>query len=200
MTLLQAILTILASLPVPKVDAHEANRIERLNIISAAIASSAERATCSGEYIGIECKAIASEPTQVAAELIVMADRESNLASNVMDDQCGIHQCDPVQYTVAGKMVIRHRARSLWQLHRKPIWSDAKWESLSGASAFAVTAAAWEATKLMAGGHGVCKTTEGAFARYAGDPSCHRKSSAGRAAATVKVKAMLWALTHEGNK
>jgi len=92
-----AILAILSALPVPKVDANEVNRIERLETIATAIATATNHATCRGEFAAKECKPIASEPEQVAAELIAIANAESALRSNVGADECGPHQCDPIK-------------------------------------------------------------------------------------------------------
>ena len=200
MNLESAILVVLSSLPVPKVDAQEVNRIERLEVITNAIATAADRATCRGEFAVTTCKPIANEPEQVAAELIAIANAESALRSNVGADECGVHQCDPVK--IHG--VISHRARSYWQLHRPKVWSDARWESIRGSSQEATTEAAWTAAKILAGGHGVCHTTEGAVTFYGVGGMCHSyafdKAAASRAAAIGRVRGKLWALTHEASK
>ena len=196
MNLESAILAILSALPVPKVDANEVNRIERLETIATAIATATNHATCRGEFAAKECKPIASEPEQVAAELIAIANAESALRSNVGADECGPHQCDPIK--IHG--VVSHRARSYWQLHRPKTWDDARWESIRGASLEATTEAAWTAAKILAGGHGVCHTTEGAVTFYGVGGMCHSyafdKAVTARAAAIVRVRGKLWELTH----
>src|SRR5512135_1374787 len=94
MTLVESVAIILASLPVPKVDATEIDRNQRLTSIAIAIDKSAERATCTGWYAIDRCKPIAADPLQVAAELIELANAETNLRSNVHRGECLPHQCD----------------------------------------------------------------------------------------------------------
>jgi len=164
MSFLIGIAIILSQLPVPVIDRHEPDRERRLQSIAIAIERASERATCTGAFALETCRPIASSATRVAAELIVLAAAETDLRRNVHADECGPHECDASRYRVRGVIHIEHKARSLWQLHRAPSWSLEKWESLAGLSQEATNAAAWEAAKFMAGGHGACKTTAGAFA------------------------------------
>ena len=197
MNLLVSIGIVLSLLPVPKVDQSEQDRDKRLYSIAIGIDRAAERATCTGAYAGETCRPIASDPSLVAAELIVLANEETALRRNVHADACLAHQCDPTKQRVRGVVYIMHRARSLWQLHKAPIWSDAKWAALAGMSQEATDNSAWEATKLMAGGHGACKTTAGAFAYYAGNRWCLHKSAEGRAARVVAVRGRLLRLIQQ---
>lgn len=191
MNLVASIAIVLTQLPVPKVDQAEPDRDRRLYSIAVAIDRAAERATCTGDYAVEPCKPIASDAGQVAAELIVLANEETALRRNVHADHCLDHQCDPTRSRIKGVVYITHRARSLWQLHRAPIWTAEKWDGLAGLSQEATDNSAWEATKLMAGGHGACKTTAGAFAYYAGNRYCLHKSAEGRAARVVVMRGRL---------
>jgi hypothetical protein len=195
-----AILAILSALPVPKIDAQEVNRIERLQVITNAIASAANRATCREEFAVNKCKPIAAEREQVAAELIELIDAETNLRKNVHENRCLEHQCDPVRFRSKGVTLIRHLAHSLPQIHCAPSWSKERCAAIDGATLEATTAVMWEATKMLQGGHGVCKSTAGAFAYYAGSRTCAHKSAVRRAVATAKIRGKLWALTHEASK
>jgi len=190
-----AIVAVLKSYPVAQIDLHEENRDEHINIMGQAIHYAGDRAAC----IGIEgpCKRIA-EPLQVVAELIVQAERESALASNVWSDECKPWECDPSKYRANGVVVIVHKARSPWQLHQNG-WSAERWEVIRGPSLFATSQAAWESAKMFAGGHGRCKSTAGAFAALADGHSCTSKQSEDRAAEVERVKVRLMQIVRETN-
>lgn len=195
MTLVQAIAIILSQLPVPAVDRDEVGRNERLMSIAVSIDRAAARATCTGDLRLVEsCKPIASNREQVAAELIELADAETNLRSNVHRGECGPHQCDASRYRVAGRIVVIHRARSLWQLHRAPTWSDEKWDGLQGATQDATDSAAWEAAKFMAGYRTMCGGTIGSFAGFATGKHCEHKQAQHRAGRAESFRRRLVAL------
>lgn len=177
-----AVLSLMQTFAVPAIDANEVNRTERLTTIATAVWTAAERATCTGQWRIDTCKPIASDPFQVAAEVAGLANLETALRSNVHADRCGIHQCDAIRLPVKGGTVVIHRARSLWQLHRAPEWSATKWDSFSGDSLEATTAAAWQATMMLQGYRGTCHNgTIGAMAGYATGGRCHYRDAARRA-------------------
>lgn len=198
MTLVESIAIVLGALPVPKIDADEVDRESRLQTIAVSIARASNRATCSDDWARGDCKPIAGELTQVAAELIELANAETALRANVHRDECGPHQCDALRYRVfhTNTWVIDHRARSLWQLHKPPTWSSEHWAAISGDSQRATNQSAWDAAKLLAGGRGVCGSTAGAFAAYATGGRCQHPQSARRAVATEHIRAKLVQLRH----
>lgn len=177
-----AVLSLLQTFAVPAIDANESNRTERLTTIATAVWTASERATCTGQWSIDTCKPIAGDPFQVAAEVAGLANFETNLRSNVHTDRCLERQCDAIRLRVKGGTVVIHRARSLWQLHRAPEWSSTKWDSFSGDSLEATTAAAWQATVMLQGYRGTCHNgTIGAMAGYATGGRCHYRDAARRA-------------------
>lgn len=187
-----AILLLLKSFAVPPIDAHEVNRESRLGTIAVAVWDAARHATCKGPFAVPECKPIARDEFQVAAELIGKGKFESDYRSNVGADRCGPHQCDAVRFRVKGQVVIMHRARSYWQMQKPPTWTAERWESIRGDSLQATTNAAWEAAKLLAGYRGMCGgTTEGAMAGFATGRSCKHKDAARRARMVERYRWML---------
>ena len=187
MNLISAIGVVLSLLPVPAIDRAEPNRAQRLESIAIAISRASERATCMGEAASDTCKPIAADASQVAAELIVIANEETALRSNVHSGHCLDFQCDPTKH----HGVVTHRARSLWQLHRPKVWSDSQWESILGSGQEATDAAAWTAAKILAGGHGVCHTTEGAVTFYAVGGNCHSYAFDAQATRRAKLIAQM---------
>ena len=190
MNLPLSIAVILSQFAVPAVDRDEVNRNDRLTSIAIAVNRAAERATCTGDYTYDWCKPIAHDANQVAAELTELAQAETDLRSNVHRDECGQHQCDAVRIRVKGTVLVMHRARSLWQLHRPPAWTAERWAAISGSTQQATDAAAWEAAKLLAGYRGMCRgTTADAFAGYgAGRCVKENESSRKRARATERIR------------
>ena len=197
MNLVEAISIILTSLPVPKVDQDEPERIRRLQSIAISIARASNRATCREEFKAEDCKPIAGDVNELAAQLIVLANSESNLKRNVHADECGPHECDAVRYRLKGVVHIIHRARSLWQLHKAPSWTDAHWQAISGTSQAATNLAAWDAAKLLAGGRGTCGSTAGSFASYATGGQCKHHEAQRRADKVVYFKARLQTLQRQ---
>lgn len=197
MNLASAIAIVLASLPVPAVDREEEGRNERLQSVAIAINRATEHATCGGEFAEREsCKPIAGDPLQVAAELIVLADAETALRSNVHRGDCGPHQCDAKRYRLKGVVHIEHQARGLWQLHRAPTWTQQQWDGLAGTSQTATSNGAWTAAKLLAGYRGKCGGTRGAFAGYGNGGGCSHKDAEARAKRTDIVRIRLMFLQH----
>jgi len=158
-------------LPAHRLDNEEPGaRQGRMQIIATAIADVSLRATCSEQYADEDCKTIwPRSPAELSALLVEQAYSESRLAKNVHEGQCHAWECDPVKSTHTGKL--RHRARSLWQIHRSgPVESE--WEQMLGADLAATTAGAWAASKLLSRGYRACGTVTGAISRYAGLDSC----------------------------
>jgi hypothetical protein len=197
MNLLEAIAVILTSLPVPKVDQDEPNRIQRLQSIAISIARASNKATCREEFKTEDCKPISGDVNELAAQLIVLANSESHLMRNVHADECGPHQCDAVRYRIKGVTHIVHRARSLWQLHRAPNWTDAHWEAIRGTTQEATNLAAWDVAKLLSGGRGLCGNTAGSFAAYATGGQCSHKSAQRRADKVTYFKARIQTLQRQ---
>ena len=197
MNLLEAIAVILTSLPVPKVDQDEPNRIQRLQSIAISIACASNKATCREEFKTDDCKPIAGDANELAAQLIVLANSESNLMRNVHADECGPHQCDAVRFRLKGVAHVVHRARSLWQLHKAPSWTDAHWEAIRGTTQEATNLAAWDAAKLLVGGRGLCGNTAGSFASYATGGQCSHKSAQRRADKVTYFKARIQTLQRQ---
>ena len=192
MNLESAILAVLLDEPMAAVDIDEPYREDRIGIMATSINYAGNRAAC----VGVEGKCLKiGEPIDMSAKLIVQAKRESALASNVHRGECRRFECDPVKY----HGVTIFRARSPWQLHRNGM-SDEKWASIQGATLVATSAAAWETAKMFAGGTAMCHSTAGAFGLLATGHECTSKQSTSRAAEVERVKARLWALTHEVSK
>lgn len=188
MNLPLAIAVILSQFAIPPADRDEPNRNDRLTVIATSIARASWRATCTGEFATAECKPIASDANMVAAELTELANSETALRSNVHRGDCGPHQCDATRLRTKDGVLVIHRARSLWQLHKAPTWSLAKWASLLGDTQQATDAAAWEATKLLAGYRGTCGGTDGAFAGYATGAKCTYRAAKSRAKRAENIR------------
>jgi hypothetical protein len=157
------------------------------------IAMAAERATCKGQFASGECRPIAADPYRVAAEVYTQGLFESSYWWHVHAGQCLPRECDPSwRRVLGGGVTIVHNARTPWQFHRAPSWSDEYWDSLEGDSSEATTAAAWQAAKLLAGYRARCGgSPEGAFAGFATGGRCFHVQAHRRALAAQVVETKL---------
>ena len=200
--LLAALAVVNSQWAIPNVDAQEVDRDQRIYSISIAEQRAADHATCSGQWASVEkCKPIIGDRNLAAAFVSVLPVVESNLRRNVGAGECKLWECDPVQWRIKGVVHVRHQARSYWQLHRVPVWTDERWDGIEGLSQEATDNAAWEAMKLLAGGYAVCRTVEGAFTYYATSKSCRsavfEKKAKHRAALVESVRNRLAKLQWE---
>lgn len=159
-------------LPAHQLDKEEpAARQTRMQIIADAIADASQRATCSEAYSSEECVPIwPLSSIELSALLVTEAYSESRFARNVHEGKCRAWECDPVRSAYTGQ--VRHRARSIWQIHRSsPV--EAEWDQMLGADQSSTTAAAWAAAKLLTRGYRACGSIAGAISRYAGVDDCH---------------------------
>jgi hypothetical protein len=118
--------------------------------------------------------------------LVTQAYEETKLAKNVHEGQCRAYECDPTRVGRTGK--VRHRARSLWQLHHVgPI--EEEWEHMVGTDFESTRAAAWAATKLLARGYRVCGSFSGAISRYAGVGTCNWSKAKRRGELVLQLRA-----------
>lgn len=167
-------------LPASRLDKEEPGvRQIRMHIIADAIAAASERATCSESYASSDCVPVWPLSTlELSALLVTQAYSESRLAKNVHEGKCRSWECDPIRSAYTGQ--VRHRARSLWQIHRSsPVESE--WDQMLGADLASTTAAAWAAAKLLSRGYRSCGNTAGAIARYAGIDGCQWSEAEKRA-------------------
>jgi hypothetical protein len=182
---------VLLGLPAHHLDHEEPGaRQDRLRIIAEAISNVSLRATCAEQYASNDCKPLWPLPTvDLAALLVTQAYSESRLAKNVHEGNCRAYECDPIRSALTGE--VRHRARSLWQIHRiEPIESE--WEYMQGSDLQSTTAAAWAATKLLSRGYRACNSIAGAITRYAGVGGCEWSEAPKRARmfATLRQRAV----------
>jgi len=191
MTLTEALLVLLQKAAVPKSDSNEVDRDVRLQKVAFAIGRASELATCTNEYSAVGCRKIASDENLVAAELYWLAQAETAVRSNVHRDECTRYQCDAVRVRTAEGFKTIHLARGLWQPHKPPRWSSARWESIRGDSLEATSNAAWEAAKMLEGYRGMCGGTRGAFAGYATGKRCSHPQAESRARMTEAIRLQL---------
>lgn len=176
----ETILALMLGLPAYQLDREEPReRRERLDVIAQAIADASRRATCTDQYASDSCqRRWPRESLDLAVLLVTQAYSESRLARNIHEGKCRSYECDPVRSASTGR--VRHRARSLWQIHRiEPI--ETEWESMQGTDLVSTTAAAWAAAKLLSRGYRACRSIAGAVTRYAGIDGCMWSEAQGRA-------------------
>lgn len=171
MPLRETLFVILLGLPAHRTDNEEPGaRQERIHIIADAIVDASQRATCADAYASSDCVPVWPLSTiELSALLVAQAYSESRLAKNVHEGKCRAWECDPTRSAYTGQ--VRHRARSLWQIHRSsPVESE--WEHMLGADLASTKAAAWAAAKLLSRGYRACGNIGGAISRYAGIDGC----------------------------
>lgn len=146
-------------------------RSARLHVIADAVTDAAEQATCSAAYETESCVRLWPGATlDIGVLLVTQAYEESRLAKNVHEGRCRAYECDPIRVGNSGE--IKHRARSLWQIHHVgPI--EEEWDHMVGTDYASTRAAAWAATKLLSRGYRACGNFSGAISQYAGVGSCH---------------------------
>jgi len=191
MNLTLSIAVVLSQFAVPLVDRDEVNRNDRLTSIAIAETRAADRATCSGEFKVPGCKRIIANRTEVAAILTDWADAETALRSNVHAGQCRKDECDPLHQWDGHEVVLTHRARGLWQLHRLAAWSNELWNMMQGTTQQSTDAQAWEAIKRFQMARGQCRSIEGAFANLATGSSCTWRGAHERAVKTEEIRVRL---------
>jgi hypothetical protein len=176
----ETLLLVLLGLRAHHLDHEEPEaRQERLGIIAEAVSDASLRATCSEPYASQECKPLwPLGPLDLGVLLVTQAYLESTLAKNVHEGNCRSYECDPIRTAQLGP--IRHRARSLWQIHRiGPV--EAEWEGMQGSDLQSTTAAAWAAAKLLSRGYRACSSIAGAVTRFAGVEGCQWSEAPKRA-------------------
>lgn len=166
-SLTERIAALLLAQPRHSTDAEEAdvNREARLRGVASAVSAASLQATCQGAWKTSECRPLwRGRRLELVAAVLAVGTLESHWARyTAHPDLCAdgprSARCD------AG------RARTYWQLWRSA--APAVWESEPGSDA-ELRAAAWAATKLLAGGYAFCqRQTSGdpwaaAFSLYAG--------------------------------
>jgi|FreactcultureFD7_1027221.scaffolds.fasta_scaffold00620_29 hypothetical protein len=158
MSLVQLVLASLLTLPVWSGDRNEDTEARQARFMSVATAEvdAAERATCSGEYNGVECKPIwKGSIKEIIAATESVGYWESNYSKAVGEQHClGVPGgCD------------HNRARGYWQC-----WITAcpeLWKTDSN-SPEEVKVAAWESMKLLIGFRKTCDSWDKAFTAYTG--------------------------------
>lgn len=169
----------LLGLPPHHLDHESAvDRQARLAVVASAISDSAKRAVCAEEYRTEQCRPIwPGAELDLAALLVVQAYSESRLAKNVHEGRCRQYECDPVRVRTTGE--VRHRARSLWQIHDiAPVHEE--WDVMVGADFESTRVAAWAAAKILSRGYRACGHIEGSITQYAGVNGCRWSEAARR--------------------
>lgn len=166
MTTLDYILLVLLSLP-PKYGDGETvdQRVRRMQVAASAVDAVTERATCSGLYKTESCKRLwIGSKKDLALLLITKAWWESRFARNVHEGNCAKWECDATKLR-NGQIV--HRARSVWQLQKTGLMTDAEWKEMEGAGYHATRTAAWAAARVLSRGRNRCGSNYGALSFYA---------------------------------
>lgn len=165
-----------------------------MKVIGEAVADAAEQATCDGAYRGEHCVRMwPGAAIDLGVLLVTQAYEESRLAKNVHEGRCRPFECDPVRNAYTGE--VKHRARSLWQIHRiGPV--EQEWHQMEGAEYASTRASAWAASKILARGYRACGTIEGAISKYAGVGRCRWQRAATRAKLFLQLKARAKKLEH----
>jgi hypothetical protein len=144
MTLPEAILAVLLASPPWHEDQNESGRVERLTVISLAIAD-------------------ASEQDTRRAALVTMAGLwESRFNRRVHAGECGRDECDPVSH---GRGV-RHTSITPWQLKQNRMPRE-QWLSMVGLELEPTTRAARESNRRLEIGLKRCGSVKGAISMYA---------------------------------
>jgi hypothetical protein len=154
-------------------------------------------ATCSDASSADDCRRIwPGSSLDLGVLLIAQAYSESRFAKNVHEGKCRAYECDPVRVSRTGE--IRHRARSLWQIHNTGPIRD-EWDQMVGADYASTRAAAWAATKLLSRGYRACRSFSGAISRYAGIDSCSWSEAKrrGKLFEQLRSRAQAWQREHE---
>lgn len=161
-------------------------RSTRLRVIAEAVADVAEQATCSAAYKKESCVPLwPGASLDLGVLLVTQAYEESRLAKNVHEGQCRAYECDPIRVGFSGE--IRHRARSLWQIHHiRPV--EDEWDHMVGADYESTRFAAWAATKILSRGYRNCGTLSGAISQYAGVGTCGWSQSKKRGKLVLKLR------------
>jgi hypothetical protein len=173
-------------LPANRLDHEEsAERQIRLQVIAAAVADVAEQATCNASYETTDCSKLwPGSALGLGVLLVTQAYEETRLARNVHEGKCRSYECDPVR--VGSSRQVRHRARSLWQIHHSnPV--DDEWNHMVGTDYASTRAAAWAATKLLTRGYRACGNFVGAISRYAGLTTCRWSGAERRGKLVVQL-------------
>jgi hypothetical protein len=162
-------------------------RQARLQVIAAAVTDAAEQATCSSSYRSAACSNLWPGPAlDLGVLLITQAYEESRLAKNVHEGKCRPYECDPIRIGRSGE--IKHRARSLWQIHRIGQVEE-EWEHMVGTDFTSTRAAAWAAAKVLSRGYRACGSFSGAISQYAGVGTCHWSEAKRRGKLVVQLRA-----------
>ena len=134
-----------------------------------------------------------SDPLQIAAEVYTQGLFESSYWYRVHLGECLDKECDPEwRRGFGGEKIIVHNARTPWQLHRAPAWTQEYWDGLEGTDFEATSEGAWAAAKLLASSRRRCGgSIEGAFAGYATGGFCFHVQAHKRALATAVVRQRL---------
>lgn len=184
MTLFEGILAAMLSLQAWSGDRTEPpeSRQERLGLAARAVASAVERARCEGVWASPACRPVwGGDPLELAAAVVALGNHETHYAELV-----GAGRCEEMP---EGQRCDHGRARTYWQA-----WASAcpaAWAEEPG-SRRELEAAAWCATRLMAGGARFCADRgappdwAGAFSRYAGHNACRTRSDR----VTARVRTM----------
>lgn len=169
-------------------DEPDSDREARLRGVAAAVSAASLRATCQGAWKLPECRPVwRGNRIELVSAVLAVGTLESHWARYVTHPKlCSTgprsSRCD------AG------RARTYWQLWRSA--APEVWESDPG-SDDELRLAAWDATKLLAGGYAFCRTqTSGdawsaAFTFYAGRGCREWAGSAKRVAEMSRTRSLL---------
>jgi hypothetical protein len=135
-----------------------------MTVVAEAIDLVSSRATCNAPFDNSDCTRIwYGSKRELALLLITKAWWESRLAQNVHEGNCKEWQCDA--HKIGGRLVFR--ARTIWQMQKTSMVKDFEWEEMVGTDPRSTRLAAWVATRILAKGKNVCKTTQGTISYYA---------------------------------
>jgi hypothetical protein len=191
----ETLFLLLLGLPPHRLDREDAEaRGARLQVIAEAVADAAEEATCGGAYQSKKCSRMWPGPAiDLGVLLVTQAYEESRLAKNVHEGRCRPFECDPVRNAYTGE--VKHRARSLWQIHRiGPV--EQEWHQMEGVEYDSTRAAAWAAAKILTRGYRACGTIEGAISQYAGVGRCRWQRATSRSQLFLQLRARARKLEH----
>lgn len=113
------------------------------------------------------------DPERLSWILYTLAELEGGLKKNVHEGNCGAGECDPIFKEENGyKVLVGHRARTLWQLHKTNFMTFDQWDDMVGSDLQSTTLAATIAGREISWFKSRCKTESGALSIYATGKSC----------------------------
>jgi hypothetical protein len=162
--------------------------LPRLTTIAEATAQAPESLLCDDSYdkeMILKNHKLAcwkGESERLSWMLYTLSELEGGLKKHIHEGKCKWDECDPVFKMLPSgeKIFVRHRARTLWQLHKTNFLTKQDWSDIVGTSLESTLLAAQIAGKEISWFKEICGTEKGALSIYATGKTCKWSEAPGR--------------------